>query len=183
MSLLAIDREDPRIKNREEKWSNEVTSQLPTLLTRLLRSKFYGLGEGRGLPPPATRYGVYLLSERGRARYVGRVGLTERSRRSGKGFSNFRTRLQGHVRPRHSEGTYAYSRTVKHFRRKGLPLAETRKANCEDATFQEEFRRQCNLVRRMDFQIVEITDNRLAAVFEIYAAAALGLRDQTFAVS
>jgi hypothetical protein len=35
----------------------------------------------------------------------------------------------------------------------------------------------------MDFQIVEIADNRLAAVFEIYAATALGLSDQTFAVS
>lgn len=72
---------------------------------------------------------------------------------------------------------------VKHFRRKGLPLAGPRKANCEDPKFQEEFRRQCELVRNMDFQVVEITNNRLAAVFEIYAATALGLHDQTFAVS
>ena len=34
----------------------------------------------------------------------------------------------------------------------------------------------------MGFQVVEITDNRLAAVFEIYAASALGLKGQTFAV-
>jgi hypothetical protein len=47
----------------------------------------------------------------------------------------------------------------------------------------DEFRRQCERVARMDFQVVEITENRLAAVFEIYAAAALGLRHQTFAVS
>ncbi len=169
--------------DREERWSIEITRQLPTLLTRLLSSEVYGLGEGRGLPPKAVRYGVYLFSVRGRARYVGRVGLTERSRRAGKGFSSFRTRLQGHVRPRHSEGTYAYSRTVRHFRHKGLPLAGTRKANCEDPEFKEEFRRQCDLVRAMDLQIVEITEDRLAAVFEIYAATALGLREQTFAVS
>jgi hypothetical protein len=46
----------------------------------------------------------------------------------------------------------------------------------------DEFRRQCLRVRRMGFQVVEIDDNRLAAVFEIYAVAALGLR-QSFAVS
>lgn len=181
--LMAIDRKDPRIKSREDGWSSEVTRQLPALLTELLDCELYGVGEGRSLPPEAVRYGVYLFSEQDKARYVGRVGLTDRSRRAGKGFSSFRTRLRGHLRPRHSEGTYAYSRTVKHFRRQGLPLPGTRKANCEDLKFQEEFRRQCDLVRRMDFQVVEITEDRLAAVFEIYAATVLGLREQTFAVS
>jgi hypothetical protein len=180
---MTIDRRDPKIRDREGRWSKEVTKQLPVLLTKLLKSEVYGLGKGHDLPPENVRYGIYLFSEKGKPRYVGRVGLTERSKRAGKTFSSFRTRLRGHTRARHSEGTYAYARTVKHFRRKGLPLAGTRKANCEDSKFQEEFRHQCELVRNMDFQIVEITDNRLAAVFEIYAATALGLRDQTFAVS
>ena len=180
---MTIDRKDPKIRGREGKWSKEVTKQLPVLLTTLLKSEVYGLGEDRDLPPEDVRYGIYLFSEKGKPRYVGRVGLTERSKRAGKTFSSFRTRLRGHTRARHSQGTYTYARTVKYFRRKGLALAGTRKANCEDPKFQEEFRRQCELVRNMDFQIVEITDNRLAAVFEIYAATALGLRDQTFAVS
>jgi hypothetical protein len=180
---MTIDRKDPKIRDREDKWHKEVTKQLPVLLTRLLNSEVYGLGQGRDLPPSDVRYGIYLFSEKGKPRYIGRVGLTDRSKLAGKTFSSFRTRLRGHTRPRHSEGTYAYARTVRLFRRKKLELAGTRKANCEDPAFQEEFRRQCERVRHMDFQIVEIKENQLAAVFEIYAATTLGLRDQTFAVS
>jgi hypothetical protein len=179
---MAIARDDPKIHQREDRWNERVAQQLPGLLTRLLNSPIYGLGDGRELPPVEPRYGVYLLSERSRPRYVGRVGLTDRSKRAGKAYSSFRTRLRGHVRPRHNQGTYAYALAVKHFHAKKLPLAGTRKANCEDPEFMVEFQRQCERIRRMDIQVVEITDNRLAAVFEIYAATALGL-GQTFAVS
>jgi hypothetical protein len=180
---MAIERDDPKIRARENDWDAKVSRQLPKLLTRLLDSPIFGLGNGRELPPVEPRYGVYLFSERGRPRYVGRVGLTDRSKRAGKAYSSFRTRLRGHVRPRHNQGTYAYALTVKHFRAKKLPLAGTRKANCEDPEFMAEFQRQCERIRRMDIQVVEITDNRLAAVFEIYAVTALGLDGQTFAVS
>jgi hypothetical protein len=178
---MASKRSDSGVIARERQWDAEITKQLPDLLTRLLNSPIYGLGKDRELPP--ATYGVYLFSERGKPRYVGRVGLTERSKRAGKKFSNFRTRLRGHVRPRHNEGTYAYVRAVQSFRRKKLPLAGTRKANCADPEFMNEFRRQCKQIAGWDFQVVEITENRLAAVFEIYAATVLGLRHQTFAVS
>lgn len=178
---MAVKRSDPKIAAREREWDEEVAKQLPDLLTLLLNSPIYGLGKDRDLPP--ATYGVYLFSEKGKPRYVGRVGLTERSKRAAKKFSNFRTRLRGHVRPRHNEGTYAYARTVRSFHHKKLPLAGSRKANCADPDFMEEFRRQCERIARWDFQVVEITDNRLAAVFEIYAATVLGLRHQTFAVS
>jgi hypothetical protein len=174
-----MNREDPKILAREQRWEDEVTTRLPELLTELLESRIFGLPP-RESPPRA--YGVYLFSEGSRPRYVGRVGLTERSRRAGKRFSNFRTRLQGHTRPRHNEGTYAYARACESFRRQDLPLANTRAENCANSAFMDEFRRQCQRVRRMGFQVVEIDDNRLASVFEIYAAAALGLR-QSFAVS
>lgn len=62
---------------RQRKWDAEITKQLPDLLTRLLDSPIYGLDEHRDLPPVTC--GVYLFSERGKPRYVGRVGLTERS--------------------------------------------------------------------------------------------------------
>lgn len=178
---MATNRHDPKIVAREERWQKRVTEELPALLTALLESKLFGLVGDRDLPP--ATYGVYLFSEKGAPRYVGRVGLTERSKRAGKGFSNFRTRLLGHIRPRHNEGTYAYKRAVRAFERKQLPLGKTRKANCESSEFMDEFRRQCLRVACMDFQIVEINENRLAAVFEIYAATVLGLRNQTFAVS
>lgn len=127
---MTIERSDPKVAARERQWDKEVAKQLPDLLTRLLNSPIYGLGKDRDLPPAA--YGVYLFSEKGKPRYVGRVGLTERSKRAGKKFSNFRTRLRGHVRPRHNEGTYAYARTVRIFHRNKLPLAGSRKANCAD---------------------------------------------------
>src|SRR4051794_28623450 len=122
---MAIKRNDLGISTRERRWEAEITKQLPDLLTQLLESPIYGLGKNHDLPP--ATYGVYLFSERGKPRYIGRVGLTERSKRAGKKNSNFRTRLQGHVRPRHNEGTYAYARTVRGFRRKKRPLAGTRR--------------------------------------------------------
>jgi hypothetical protein len=180
---MAIARDDPKIREREDCWDERVARELRELLTQLLDSPIYGLDDGRELPPVEKRYGVYLFSEKGRPRYVGRVGLTDRSKRAGKAYSSFRTRLRGHIRPRHNQGTYAYAQTLKHFHDKKLPLAGTRKTNCEVPEFMAEFQRQCERIRRMDVQVVEITDNRLAAVFEIYAATVLGLAGQTFAVS
>jgi hypothetical protein len=174
---------DPKIADRQRCWAEQVTAQLPELLTKLLESPIYGAAPDRPKPPKA--YGVYLFSERGKPCYVGRVGLTERSRRAGKGFSNFRTRLNGHTsrRAQHNEATYAYILTCEVFRGRGIPLAPTRAANCDNLAFKEEFRRQIERVREMDFQVVEIKDDdRLAAVFEVYAATVLGL-DQSFAVS
>lgn len=169
------------IAARQQAWDREVTRQLPALLVQIFESPVYGLTQDRALPP--EQYGVYLfIDEAGAPQYVGRVGLTERSRRAGKGFSSFRTRVRGHARPRHSEGTFAYFRTCEHFRQHGSHLAETRAANCADPDFMTEFRRQCELVREMGVQVVEIIDNKLAAVFEIYAATVLGL-PQSFAVS
>jgi hypothetical protein len=72
---------------------------------------------------------------------------------------------------------------VRTLQRRGVELLGTRKENCADPGFMDEFRRQCERVHGMGCQVVEITDNRLSAVFEIYAAAALGLHNQTFAVS
>jgi hypothetical protein len=173
---------DPKIADRQRGWDEQITAQLPQLLTKLLESPIYGAAPDRPKPPKA--YGVYLFSERGRPCYVGRVGLTERSRRAGKGFSNFRTRLNGHTsrRAQHNEATYAYNRTCDVFRGRGIALAPTRAKNCDNPAFMEEFHRQIERLRKMDFQVVEINDDRLAAVFEVYAATVLGLH-QSFAVS
>jgi len=168
------------VRSRQERWSLEITEKLPVLLERLLTSDVFGLGDG--VPRPPEAYGVYLFSEKGRPRYVGRVGLTERSKRAGKRFSSFRTRLYGHTRPRHSEGTFAYRLACEAFRRKKLPLAATRADNCASEEFRDEFRRQCQRVKKMEFRVVEIKDDALAYVFEVYAATVLGL-PQSFAVS
>lgn len=173
--------EDAETIARQADWEREITQRLPELLVELCRSPVFGLTGDRPLPP--EQYGVYaLIDNDNRPRYVGRVGLTERSRLAGTRFSSFRTRVRGHARARHTEGTYAYYRTCQVFREQGRALAGTRAANAADPEFKEEFRRQCAIVREMGVRVVEINDNKLAAVFEIYAATVLGL-PQSFAVS
>lgn len=171
------------VVEHQEIWDLEVTRELPELLRRLLSSPVYGLTKDRLRPP--EQHGVYLfIDDVDAPQYVGRVGLTDRSRRAGKRFSSFRTRIRGHTVARHTNGTYAYARTCEHFDSQGLQVVRTRtrKENCDDPEFMAEFRRQCNLVRDMGVRVVAIDDNKLAAVFEIYAATVLRL-PQSFAVS
>jgi hypothetical protein len=178
---VQTERQDSAIGDRQKTWDREVTRQLRSLLRQLLESPVYGLTRERPLPP--EQHGVYvLIDDVGAPQYVGRVGLTDRSRRAGKRFSSFRTRIRGHAVARHNNGTYAYARTCEHFRSQGRPLAPTRKGNCDDPEFMTEFHRQCDFVADMGVRVVEINDNKLAAVFEIYAATVLGL-SQSFAVS
>lgn len=83
------------LAERQAAWTCEVTSQLPILLTQLLESPIYGLSPDR--PPLPEKYGVYLFVDAEDAPlYVGRVGLTDRSRLAGKRFSSFRTRIRAH---------------------------------------------------------------------------------------
>jgi hypothetical protein len=63
-------RSNDDIATRERQWNEEVTRQLPDLLTQLLSSPIYGLGKDRDLPPAA--YGVYLFSEKGKPRSSGK---------------------------------------------------------------------------------------------------------------
>lgn len=167
------------LASRRAKFDKNVTSKLPALLDELLESSVYGHGNGR--EPAPLQHGVYLFSENADPLYVGRAGRTERSILAGKpGFSNFRTRLRGHTRPRHNEGTFAYRLALEAHRK---PLAGSRAKNVQDEDFLDEFRRQCHRVREMEFRVVEITDDRLAAVFEIYAATVLDTPYNSFATS
>ena len=171
---------DKQLDARHDKWDKRIGSQLPAMLKQLLDSEVYGLTNGRPLPPKG--HGIYLLTENGEPRYVGRTGITERAKRSGKGHSNFRTRVQGHAYPSHSSGTYAYHLTCERFREQGLALARTRTANCKDPKFMKEFARHCARVKEMEVRVIDIPYDALAVVFEVYAATVLDL-PQSFATS
>jgi hypothetical protein len=126
-------RQDPRIGKRQKAWEHDVTRKLPELLAELLGSPVYGMTQDRPLPP--EQYGIYLfIDERSSPQYVGRVGLTERSRRAGKRFSSFRTRVRGHTRARHSEGTFAYFRACEAFRKQGRPSLKLGPATAQTQT-------------------------------------------------
>lgn len=154
------------LEARRRRWQVEVTDELPALLARLLSA------DECSAAPPRT-HGVYLFSERGKPMYVGRTGKTERSIAKGGGYSNFRTRRAAHTHPRHNEGTYAYRLALDSFAEAGGVRGATRVANCADPAFMEHFRKQCQRVKEMEFRVVEIGDDRLAAVFEVYASAIL----------
>ena len=154
------------ISERQQQWRAEIAERLPVLLDRLLTTP-----DCSAKPP--TTHGVYLFSERGTPRYVGRTGRTERSLAKGRGHSNFRARRKGHMTPRHNQGTYAYRLALASFDQAGGIRAATRADNCANPAFMEHFRRACQRVGEMEYRVVEIDDDRLAAVFEVYAATIL----------
>lgn len=171
-----------QIASAHAAWEKDVVARLPGLLADLLASPVYGLGPNRSAPP--ATHGVYLFSDDMGPMYVGRAGWTERARRAGRpGFSNFNTRLRSHTYARDNEGTFAYRLTCEEFRKREQPLGLTRATNCANEMFMVEFRRQCARVTLMEFRIIEITNDRLAAVFEIYAATVLRTRYNSFATS
>jgi hypothetical protein len=156
------------VASRRNAWTREVATQLPRLLRSLLES------DDCANRPPQT-HGVYLFSEFGVPMYVGRTGHTERSRTAGKrGSSGFAARRRGHTQPDHNKGTYAYRLALERCRESGVALIGTRKQNCANPAFMKEFRRQCQRVKAMEFRTVTITDDKLAAVFEVYASTILG---------
>jgi hypothetical protein len=144
-----------------------VTARLPELLDELLAAPDCASG------PPRT-HGVYLFSEQGAPKYVGRTGRTERSKAANKrAYSNFAARRRSHTRPRPNEATYAYRLAFAEFIAQGIPLLATRAANCANEAFKATFVSQCARVAQMEFRVVAIDDDKLAAVFEVYAATML----------
>lgn len=165
-----------QIRAQQEKWRRDVESRLPELLDELLASS------NCASSPPRT-HGVYLFSENGRLAYGGRTGWTERSKLAGKeGSSGFAARRRNHVRARHNQGTFAYRLAVAKVREEGELPGTTRDENCADDGFLREFERQCKRVGEMEFRVVEISDDKLAAVFEIYSATVLKT-ENSFATS
>jgi hypothetical protein len=173
---------DFEVPVRQEWWQLNVVDELPLLLDRLLASDRYGIGNGR--TEPDDTYGVYLFSSRERHEYVGRTGLTERTRLSGtKSYSGFKTRLRSHLTATHNSGSFAYMRTCAAWRAAQRPLAKSRKENCANAQFMDAFRAEIGSINEMDLRVVAIDSELLSAVFEIYAATVLSTPWNVFATS
>lgn len=161
---------------------------LPSLLCRLLSSPVYRLGDDR--PDPASdQHGVYLFTEEGRNMYVGRTGLTERARLAGKsGSSSFLTRLTGHVERDPGSASFAWRLTMERALAEvetgeREPLPKTRKLRVKDPGLLKLFEEEQRRVAAMDFQTVEINDERVSYVFELYAAWTLETPYNSFATS
>lgn len=158
-------------------WQEQINARLPCLLSELLSSDVYGLGNERTKPP--NGFGVYLFTSSEGHEYVGRTGLTERTERSGgTSYSGFANRLKGHLTATHSSGSWAYKRACDSYRASGRALAGSREQNCASPEFMKAFRAEIELIREMEFRLVAIESELLSAVFEMYAATVLGTRQQ-----
>ena len=105
--------------------------------------------------------GIYVFYENGKPLYVGR---------SGKG--TIQKRLENHSRP--SSTTSQAPLAVKLVKKHSGKEAEGLSGKKVGETYPCEFKRQKVRVRAMEVRAVEIRDCNTRAVFEIYAALALG---------
>ena len=175
------------VEQRVVEW-DEMGHELPNLLDRLLSSPAYGLGNGRS-KPPGDQHGVYLFTEEARNLYVGRTGLTERARLAGRpGSSSFLTRLTGHTERDPGSASFAWRLTMEKALKEveaGVrdPLPSTRKLRVKHPGLLELFREEQRRMAAMDFRTVEINDERVSYVFEVYAAWVLETPYNSFAPS
>lgn len=84
----------------------DLTTWLPVMLEHLLASEVFHV-EYR---PPKDQRGIYLFSEAGQHLYVGRTGITARSRaKGGEPITSFRHRFDQHVQPGRPPGASSFA--------------------------------------------------------------------------
>lgn len=137
----------------------EIQIQLPGLLEQLLGCDAYS----RDLPP-AVPYltGVYLFTEAGVHRYVGRT-------------RNFNRRFGEHVAPKSTENKAPFAFNIAKLDATAASVAAvgTRKQVVALAGFDEHFTAAKQRVRAMEFRFVEINNAAVSTIFEVYASIAL----------
>ena len=88
-----------------ETWA-DLTTWLPAMLAELLASEVFHVGRR----PPRGQHGVYLFSEPGQHLYVGRTGITARSRaQGGAPITSFRHRFDQHTQPGRPPGASSFA--------------------------------------------------------------------------
>jgi hypothetical protein len=139
---------------------DEVVSRLPGLLEELGQAPRMRRCERPDIPDSP---GVYLFTHEGRPIYVGRS-------------KRLRERLKQHMAAAgsHQSASFAFNFARREAGAAGIDLARTRDALCADPAFQEHFTAAKETVREMEVQFVQIDDLVTRAVFEIFAAGALG---------
>ena len=157
-------------------WS-ELQAWLPDMLQLLMESDVYD----RSHRPPADQRGVYLFTEAGRHLYVGRTGITTRTRRAGTTPStSFRARFDQHTqdgRPPWS-APFAMRMAREQAREVGIEVPPnwwTARADRPDVLelFTTAKRR---IADGMEMRVVDFDDDALgirSTVAEIYAHAML----------
>jgi hypothetical protein len=138
----------------------EIERQLPRLLDALIASSGYQRGRKPAAPNVA---GVYLFTEEGVHRYVGRT-------------RNANRRLGEHTQPKSPQNSspFAFNIAKAEAIRGGFDITGTRKQLAETQGFAPYFTSAKERVRSMEFRVVEIVDPAVSTIFEVYASIALG---------
>jgi hypothetical protein len=99
----------------------QLAEWLPQILSELLGSEVYGIDNR----PPKGQRGVYVFTERGKHLYVGRTGITARSRASGAPpITSFRHRFDQHTQPGRPPGAASFANRLmrKAAMRRGIEI-------------------------------------------------------------
>lgn len=139
---------------------DEVISQMKPLMDKLLSGPALGRGQLTSIP----RKGIYVFYEDGKPIYVGRS-------------NRMKERIQEHGRnsSKHESATFAFNLALEHLGAfSGHDANNTRKEIQEDPSFERVFAEQKARVRNMQVRVVEIEDQILQTIFEVYAVIHLG---------
>ena len=140
----------------------DIIACMEPLLERLQSSEPYRAPRYQGLPEK----GIYIFYEQGVPMYVGRVGSTSKQR--------IRDRIRQHTIPssRHNQAVFALRLLQEKLGITTGHGAELSRQEFADK-YEREFKEMKEQVRNMEVRAVEITDNVIQTVFEIYASLAL----------
>ena len=136
----------------------EITDKLEPLLVELLTSPKLKLGQLATVPDN----GVYVFYEHNEPIYVGR------SNRMPK-----RIREHGAESSKHGAATFALKLLRKKLDDPGGHSPKYARKKIEEC-FGEQYAEERNRVRKMQFQVIEIKNQRVQYVFEAYAIISLG---------
>lgn len=111
------------------------------------------------LPQQMPKAGIYLLSEQGRALYVGRT-------------NNLRKRLQYHTRNSHNQATLAFLLARRDTRKTKASYQKmgSRSDLLNDPFFRTAFDAARSRIKRMDVRFIEEENPIKQALLEIYVA-------------
>jgi hypothetical protein len=155
MNAAKTSRDDRRALRR----FRQIEQQLPDLLQALLDCK----GHRRAVRPAVPHEaGVYLFTEGGCHRYVGRT-------------RNCNRRLGEHTRPKAKENSasFAFNIAKRAAIEAGLQIVGTRAEVAAHPGFDQHFSAAKERVRAMEFRFVSINEPVVSTIFEVYAAIAL----------
>jgi hypothetical protein len=139
-------------------WAH-LADWLPEMLSELLASDVYGISRR----PPKGQRGVYLFTESGRHLYVGRTGITARSRAGGgPPITSFRHRFDQHTQPGKPPGAAGFANRLMQMEanRRGIDIPSNwwKNRHAEGAAVYHLFCAAKTRVGEMDCRAVAFED-------------------------